>query len=104
MRINFISSPCKADPLNFLEQDKINIQTKVLHLTSFRLINVIIDLTVITMAVKVKSLEEAFESIFLEVLNKYAPLKKGLVRATHDMYITKASGKIIMRRSKLESK
>ena len=65
LRINFISSPCKADPLKFLEQDKVNIQTKVLHLTSFRLINVIIDLTVITMAVKVKPLEEAFESIFL---------------------------------------
>ena len=52
LQSNFISSPGKVDPLTFLEQGKVDIQTKVLHLTSFRLINILIDVAVITMAVK----------------------------------------------------
>ena len=47
---------------------------------------------------------EAFESIFLTVLNKHAPCKKKVVRANQQPYITKSLRKAIMRRSALEGK
>ena len=47
---------------------------------------------------------ESFESTFIEVLNKHAPLKKKLLRAYHTPYITKTLRKAIMRRSQLETK
>ena len=45
-----------------------------------------------------------FENVFLEVLNKYAPFKKKIVRANHAPYMSKALRKAIMRRSALENK
>ena len=45
-----------------------------------------------------------FEKIFLQVLDKHAPLRKKLLRANHAPYITKSVRKAIMRRSQLESK
>ena len=36
-------------------------------------------------------------------MNIHAPLKKKLLRASHSHYVTKASRKVIMRRSKLEN-
>ena len=47
---------------------------------------------------------ESFETTFIEVLNKHAPLKKKLLRANHAPYITKTLRKAIMRRSQLETK
>ena len=47
---------------------------------------------------------ESFETTFIEVLNKHAPLKKKLFRANHAPYITKTLRKAIMRRSQLETK
>ena len=47
---------------------------------------------------------ESFETTFIEVLNKHAPLRKKLLRAHHAPYITKTSRKGIMRRSQLETK
>ena len=41
---------------------------------------------------------------FIEILNKHAPVKKKLVRASQTPYITKALLKAIMRRLELESK
>ena len=38
------------------------------------------------------------------MLNKHAPLRKKLLRANHDPYITKALRKAIMRTSQLETK
>ena len=46
---------------------------------------------------------ESFETTFIEVLNKHAPLKKKLLRANHAQYITKTLRKVIMRRSQLET-
>ena len=43
-----------------------------------------------------------FENVFLEVLNKHAPLTKKVVRANHAPYITKTLRKAIMKRSYLE--
>ena len=45
-----------------------------------------------------------FESIFLSVVEKKAPLKKKLLRANHAPYMTKTLRKAIMRRSELETK
>ena len=45
-----------------------------------------------------------FEKIFLQVLDKHAPLRKKLLRANHAPYTTKSVRKAIMRRSQLESK
>ena len=45
-----------------------------------------------------------FEGIFLEILNKHAPLKKKIFRANHKPYMTKTLRKAIMRRSALENK
>ena len=47
---------------------------------------------------------ESFETTFIEVLNKHAPLKKKLLRANHAPYITKTLRKAIMRRFQLETK
>ena len=43
-----------------------------------------------------------FEKVFLQVLDKHAPVKKKLVRANGVPYMTKALRKAIMRRSQLE--
>ena len=45
-----------------------------------------------------------FEQIFLEILTIHAPIKKKLLRANHDSYMTKALGKAIMNKSELEIK
>ena len=47
---------------------------------------------------------KSFESIFLSVLNKHAPLKKTFVRRNQVPYMTKKLRKAIMRCSELESK
>ena len=47
---------------------------------------------------------KSFETTFIEVLNKHAPLKKKLFRANHAPYIAKTLRKAIMRRSQLETK
>ena len=47
---------------------------------------------------------ESFESIFVNVLNKYAPLKKKMIRANHVPYMTKTLRRATMNRSELESK
>ena len=47
---------------------------------------------------------ESFETTFIEVLNKHAPLRKKFLRANHAPYITKTLRKAIMRRSQLETK
>ena len=43
-----------------------------------------------------------FEQIFLNVLEKHAPMKRKLLRANHSSYISKPLRKAIMRRSHLE--
>ena len=45
-----------------------------------------------------------FEEIFLNILQKHAPLKKKLIRANQVPYMTKTLRKAIMRRSQLETK
>ena len=47
---------------------------------------------------------ESFETTFIEVLNKHAPLRKKLLRAYHAPFITKTLRKDIMRRSQLDTK
>ena len=47
---------------------------------------------------------ESFETTFIEVLNKHAPLRKKLLRANHAPFITKTLRKDIMRRSQLDTK
>ena len=47
---------------------------------------------------------ESFETTFIEVLNRHAPLRKKLLRANYAPYITKTLRKAIMRRSQLETK
>ena len=70
---NFISSTGKADLLKLLEHHTL---TKVFppNVLSYRLYSYH---------------NGTFEGAFLEVLNKNALLKKGFVRATHDLCITK---------------
>ena len=46
---------------------------------------------------------QSFETTFIEVLKKHAPLKKKLLRANGAPYITKTLRKAIMRRSQLET-
>ena len=55
---------------------------------------------------KVQSISnyESFESVFLNLLNKHAPLKKKFVRGNQATYMTKQLRKAIMRLSELESK
>ena len=45
-----------------------------------------------------------FEEIFLEILNKHAPLKKKVLRANEKPYMTKTLRKAIMRRSALQNR
>ena len=45
---------------------------------------------------------DPFEKVFLDVLNKHAPLKKKVVRADHAPYTTKTLRKTIIKRSYLE--
>ena len=45
-----------------------------------------------------------FEEIFLNILQKHAPLKKKLIRENQVSYMTKTLRKAIMRRSQLETK
>ena len=47
---------------------------------------------------------ESFEQVFLEALNKHAPLKKKFLRANHVPYMKKSLCKAIMRRPDLEIK
>ena len=47
---------------------------------------------------------ESFETTFIEVLKKHAPLKKKLLRTNHAPYITKTLRRAVMRRSQLETK
>ena len=47
---------------------------------------------------------ESFETIFIEVLNKHASLRKIFLRANHAPYIIKTLRKAIMGRSQLETK
>ena len=44
-----------------------------------------------------------FNQTFLNVLNKYAPLKKKQLRANHALYVSKSMRKAIMRRSYLKN-
>ena len=46
----------------------------------------------------------SFETTFIEVLKKYAPLRKKFLRANHATYITKTLRKAIMHRSQLDTK
>ena len=45
---------------------------------------------------------DKFDKVFLEILNKDAPLKGKLLRANHVSYVSKAIRKAIMKRSSLE--
>ena len=45
-----------------------------------------------------------FEGVFLETLNKHAPVKQKTIRDNHAPYMTKGLRKAIMRRSELETK
>ena len=47
---------------------------------------------------------DTFEEIFINVLNKHAPLKKKFLRENHAPYMTKTLRKAIMRRSQLQTK
>ena len=44
----------------------------------------------------------SFENVFIDVLNRYAPIKKKVIRSNHAPYATKALRKTIMKRSLLE--
>ena len=50
-----------------------------------------------------KSYEE-FESIFLNILGKHAPMKSKYIRANEAPYMTRTLKKAIMKRSRLEAK
>ena len=45
-----------------------------------------------------------FESVFIETLNKHAPIKKKTIRANHVPYMNKTLRKAIMKRSELQTK
>ena len=45
---------------------------------------------------------DKFDKVFLEILNKHAPLKRKLLRANHALYVSKAMRKTTMKRSPLE--
>ena len=47
---------------------------------------------------------DIFEEIFINVLNKHAPLKKKFLRANHVPYMTKTLRKAVMRSSQLQTK
>ena len=48
--------------------------------------------------------ESIHYSIFIDILNLYAPLKKKYLRANHSKFISKELSKDIMLRSKLRNK
>ena len=45
-----------------------------------------------------------FHNVFLQLLNKYAPVKKKILRANHSSFMTKTLRKAIMLRSQLKNK
>ena len=45
---------------------------------------------------------DKFDKVFLEILNKDAPLNRKLLRANHALYVSKAMRKAIMKWSSLE--
>ena len=47
---------------------------------------------------------KSFETVFLSILEKHAPMKKKVIRANHVPYMTKNLRKAIMKRSQLASK
>ena len=47
---------------------------------------------------------DKFDKVFLEILNKHAPLKRKLLRGNYTSYISKAMRKAMMKRSSLEEK
>ena len=47
---------------------------------------------------------ETFHNVYLNVLNKYAPIKARVIRGNQAPYITKAYRKAVMRRSELKTK
>ena len=47
---------------------------------------------------------EQFEKLFMKILNYYAPLKTGLVRANNSPFMTKELYKAILTRSRLRNK
>ena len=44
----------------------------------------------------------SFENVFIDILNRHAPIKKKVIRANHAPYVTKTLRKVIMKRSQLE--
>ena len=44
----------------------------------------------------------SFENVFIDVLNRHAPIKKKVIRANHASYLTKELKKAITKRSQLE--
>ena len=47
---------------------------------------------------------ETFHNVYLNVLNKYDPIKTRVIRGNQAPYITKAYRKAVMRRSELKTK
>ena len=47
---------------------------------------------------------ETFHNVYLNVLNKHAPIKTKVIRGNQAPYITKAYRKAVMRRSELKTK
>ena len=56
------------------------------------------------MCIEVCTSYEAFESLFMNVLNKHAPMKSKYIRANEAPYMTRALKQAIMKRSRLEAK
>ena len=46
---------------------------------------------------------EFFVKVFLDTLNKHAPLRKKSFRANHALYVTKTLRKVVMRRSNFQT-
>ena len=44
----------------------------------------------------------SFENVFIDVLNRHAPIKKKVIKANHAPYVTKALRKAIKKRSQLD--
>ena len=47
---------------------------------------------------------ETFHNVYLNILNKHAPIKTKVIRGNQAPYITKAYAKAVMRRSELKTK
>ena len=54
------------------------------------------------LSTKLVNVYSSFKSVFIDVFNRRAPIKKKVIRANHATYVTKALRKAIMRRSQLE--